>query len=54
MVYINKLDTIQIPEGYGGGHIYAEYVAGSQDTSSWELYFDGWWDEGPGELKLVD
>jgi len=49
-----KLDTIQIPEGYAGGHLYAEYVAGSQDTSSWELYFDGWWEEGPGELKLVD
>ncbi len=49
-----KMDTITIPEGYPGGHIHAEYQAGSQDTSSWEMYFDGKYDGGPSELKLVD
>jgi hypothetical protein len=49
-----KLDTITIPQGYHGGKLYAQYTAGSQDTSSWQLYFDGQLQNGPSELKLVD
>jgi len=49
-----KIDTLTIPEGYGGGHLYAEYEAGRQDTSVWQLYFDGRLDDGPAELRLVD
>ncbi len=49
-----KLDEIVIPDGYSGGHLYAQYQAGSQDTSSWEMYFDGKWEDGPSDLKLVD
>ncbi len=49
-----KLDVLTIPAGYPGGRLYAEYQAGSQDTSSWQLYFDGQLDDGPAELRLVD
>jgi len=49
-----KLDTITIPQGYHGGKLYGQYSAGSQDTSSWQLYFDGQLQSGPSELKLVD
>jgi hypothetical protein len=49
-----KLDKIVIPANYPGSKLYAQYVAGSQDTSSWQLYFDGQYTEGPSELKLVD
>ena len=49
-----KLDVITMPEGYPGGRIFAEYVAGCQDTSSWQLYFDGKLEDAPAELKLVD
>jgi hypothetical protein len=49
-----KLDTLQIPDGYGGGRLFAQYAAGLQDTSVWELYFDGRLDSGPADLRLVD
>ena len=49
-----KLDKIKIPSGFQGGRIHATYVAGAQDTSSWEMYFDGQYSGGPSELKLVD
>jgi len=49
-----RIDDIQIPQGYGGGRLYAEYEAGRQDTSSWQLYFDGQLSDVPGELRLVD
>jgi len=49
-----KLDVLTIPVGYGGGRLYAEYEAGAQDTSSWQLYFDGKLDDSPAELRLVD
>jgi len=49
-----QLDIIQIPYGYGGSRLYAKYEAGQQDTSSWQLYFDGQLDDLPGELRLVD
>lgn len=49
-----KIDVITIPEGYPGGRIFAEYQAGCQDTSVWELYFDGRLDDSPAELRLVD
>lgn len=47
-------DIIEIPAGYQGGKLFAEYRAGAQDTSSWQLYFDGYLDDAPGDLKLVD
>jgi len=49
-----KLDVITIPPGYPGGRLYAQYEAGAQDTSSWQLYFDGKLDDAPAELRLVD
>jgi hypothetical protein len=49
-----KVDVIEIPQGYGGGRLYAQYRAGRQDTSSWQLYFDGQLEDLPGELRLVD
>ncbi|MFH1675846.1 MAG: pilus assembly protein TadG-related protein [bacterium] len=49
-----KIDKLAIPQGYGGGRLYAKYTAGAQDTSSWQLYFDGQSSEGPSDLKLVD
>jgi hypothetical protein len=49
-----RIDTIAIPSGYGGGRLHARYVAGAQDTSSWQLYFDGRLNNGPGDLRLVD
>ena len=49
-----KLDTLAIPQGYPGGTLYAEYTAGSQDTSVWKMYFDGYIPGEPGLLRLVD
>jgi hypothetical protein len=49
-----KLDVIHIPEGYAGSSIYAEYQAGSQDTSVWQMYFDGLLPGAPAVLRLVD
>jgi hypothetical protein len=49
-----KLDKITIPDNFPGGRIHAQYVAGAQDTSSWEMYFDGKYCDGRSELKLVD
>ena len=49
-----KLDVLTIPTGYPGGRLHAQYAAGSQDTSSWQLYFDGKLEDGPAELRLVD
>ena len=49
-----KLDTLTIPEGYPGSKLHASYAAGSQDTSEWEMYFDGYMPGAPAELKLVN
>lgn len=49
-----KIDVITIPDSYPGGRIFAQYVAGLQDTSVWELYFDGNLNDGPADLRLVD
>jgi hypothetical protein len=49
-----KLDKITVPNGFAGGRLHARYTAGAQDTSSWQMYFDGQWTNGLSELKLVD
>ncbi|MEO7994522.1 MAG: TadG family pilus assembly protein, partial [bacterium] len=49
-----KLDVLNIPTGYTGGKLKARYVAGAQDTSVWQMYFDGTLTGGPSELRLVD
>jgi len=49
-----KLDTLTMPAGYPGSKLHAKYTAGSQDTSEWEMYFDGYMPGAPVDLKLVD
>lgn len=44
-------DTINIPDGFTGGNIYAEYVAGAHDTSNWELLGEG---AGSGTVRLIE
>ena len=44
-------DNIALPESYQGGNWYAEYVAGAQDTSSWELLGGG---TGSGYVRLTE
>ena len=44
-------DNIQIPAGFAGGNIYAEYVAGYHDTSNWELSGEG---TGEGTVRLIE
>ena len=50
-------DTIRIPESYRdlaeAGTWYAEYVAGNQDTSVWDMSYTGVGDGRPGQIKLV-
>ena len=50
-------DTIRIPESYRNlaeaGTWYAEYVAGNQDTSVWDMSYTGVGDGRPGQIKLV-
>ncbi|MCG3152543.1 MAG: hypothetical protein GEEBNDBF_01844 [bacterium] len=48
-----KLDVLKIPNGYTGGKLYAQYQAGAQDTSVWQMYWDGGIPGGPSVLKLV-
>ena len=50
-------DTIRIPDAYrnlaDSGTWYAEYVAGDQDTSVWDMSYTGVGDGSPGKIKLV-
>ena len=50
-------DTIRIPKSYRSlttaGTWYAEYVAGNQDTSVWDMSYTGVGDGNPGQIKLV-
>ena len=50
-------DTIRIPDAYrnlaSAGTWYAEYVAGNQDTSVWDMSYTGVGDGRPGQIKLV-
>ncbi|BCM93406.1 hypothetical protein IAD21_05297 [Abditibacteriota bacterium] len=43
-------DTIHFPDTWKGGNLYAEYVAGAGDTSSWSLMGTG----DDGEVRLVE
>ncbi|RYF63297.1 MAG: hypothetical protein EOO39_28805 [Cytophagaceae bacterium] len=43
-------DTIHLPDDWKGGNLYAEYVAGAGDTSSWSLMGTG----ENGEVRLVE
>ncbi|RYX84364.1 hypothetical protein EON83_10655 [bacterium] len=43
-------DTIHFPDTWKGGNLYAEYVAGAGDTSSWSLTGAG----EDGEVRLVE
>ncbi|MCD6217685.1 hypothetical protein J7L05_07470 [bacterium] len=49
-----KLDVLTMPDGYPGSTLYAQYQAGSQDTSVWQMYFDGFLPGAPAILRLVD
>ena len=50
-------DTIRIPDSYKSlaeaGTWYAEYVAGEQDTSVWDMSYTGNGPGKPGQVKLV-
>ena len=50
-------DTIRIPDSYrnlaDSGTWYAEYVAGNQDTSVWDMSYTGNGPGKPGQIKLV-
>ena len=50
-------DRIRIPKSYRdlttAGTWYAEYVAGNQDTSVWDMSYNGVGDGSPGSIKLV-
>lgn len=50
-------DTIKIPDSYRqlteGGTWYAEYVAGNQDTSVWDMSYTGNGPGRPGKIKLI-
>ncbi len=43
-------DTIHFPDSWKGGNLYAEYVAGAGDTSSWSLSGTG----EDGDVRLVE
>ena len=50
-------DTLHIPDSYrnlaDGGTWYAQYVAGNQDTSVWDMSYTGNGPGKPGSIKLV-
>ena len=50
-------DTIKIPDSYRqlaeAGTWYAEYVAGNQDTSVWDMSYTGNGPGRPGKIKLI-
>lgn len=50
-------DTIRIPDSYRSltesGTWYAEYVAGNQDTSVWDMSYTGNGPGKPGQIRLV-
>ena len=50
-------DTIRIPESYRNlaesGTWYAEYVAGNQDTSVWDMSYTGNGPGKPGQVRLI-
>jgi len=48
-----KMDVLTLPQGYTGGKLYAQYQAGAQDTSVWQMYWDGGIPGGPSILRLV-
>lgn len=48
-----KMDVLTMPQGYTGGKLYAQYQAGAQDTSVWQMYWDGGIPGGPSILRLV-
>jgi hypothetical protein len=49
-----RLDKITMPVGYAGSKLHAQYTAGLQDTSVWQMYFDGLLPGAPAVLRLVD
>lgn len=48
-----KLDILTIPQGYQGGKMFARYRAGAQDTSVWQMYWEGFVPGGPSVIRLV-
>ncbi len=50
-------DTLRIPDSYRSlaesGTWYAEYVAGNQDTSVWDMSYTGNGPGKPGQIRLV-
>ena len=46
-------DTIPLPADYPGGNWFAVYTANSQDTSAWQMYYEGPEVKTPGTIKTV-
>lgn len=47
-------DVLTVPAGYPGGTLKATYSAGADDTSVWQMWYDGAIPGQPGYVKLVD
>lgn len=47
-------DLLPIPNGYPGGSLKAQYSAGADDTSVWEMWYEGAVPGQPGKVKLVE
>ncbi len=47
-------DVLTIPSGYPGGTLKASYSAGADDTSIWNMWYEGALPGQPGHVKLVD
>jgi Flp pilus assembly protein TadG len=46
-------DTYTLPANYPGGTWTASYAAGTQDTSSWSMYYSGPPTTQPGHVRLI-
>lgn len=49
-----KEDVYTIPENYPGGVLFANYTAGKNDTSVWEMWYEGTIPGQAAKVKLVE
>lgn len=47
-------DVFAVPDAYPGGTLKSTYSAGADDTSVWQMWYDGAIPGQPGYVKLVD